>query len=226
MTDHRIPLSIDADGKVVGIGPETEVYRVRDVIASHIACEEDCQKMPTGCGCALTAARALVVSHAQCGAGHPLTEAVAYWMMNNGYATGHGDSLSGLLLELVGQVREQTERRTPAQRERPFYGAQCQTYPNCSGGCGLGCTKEHATAAYDESAALITAAVKERDELFEEVLRLEALVEKQRSCIDWISTWVSQPAGNFSVYALDGLFGMARDRIASLASSSNDKRRL
>jgi hypothetical protein len=26
---------------------------------------------------------------------------------------------------------------------RPFYGAQCGTYPNCRGGCGLGCTKEH-----------------------------------------------------------------------------------
>lgn len=25
---------------------------------------------------------------------------------------------------------------------RPFYGAECPTYPNCEGGCGLGCTKE------------------------------------------------------------------------------------
>jgi hypothetical protein len=25
---------------------------------------------------------------------------------------------------------------------KPFYGAQCPTYPNCSGGCGLGCTHE------------------------------------------------------------------------------------
>lgn len=24
--------------------------------------------------------------------------------------------------------------------ERPFYGAECPSYPNCSGGCGLGCT--------------------------------------------------------------------------------------
>jgi hypothetical protein len=30
---------------------------------------------------------------------------------------------------------------------RPFYGAECSFYPNCSGGCGLGCTKEHAPAA-------------------------------------------------------------------------------
>ncbi|HSC57537.1 MAG TPA: hypothetical protein VLC51_10055 [Nitrospira sp.] len=39
---------------------EEEMYRLRDLIANHIACEEDCQKMPTGCGCALTAARAIV----------------------------------------------------------------------------------------------------------------------------------------------------------------------
>jgi len=26
--------------------------------------------------------------------------------------------------------------------DRPFHGAQCPSYPNCSGGCGLGCTHE------------------------------------------------------------------------------------
>jgi hypothetical protein len=25
---------------------------------------------------------------------------------------------------------------------RPFYGAECPSYPDCSGGCGLGCTKK------------------------------------------------------------------------------------
>lgn len=25
---------------------------------------------------------------------------------------------------------------------RPFYGAECPQYPNCAGGCGLGCSKE------------------------------------------------------------------------------------
>lgn len=25
---------------------------------------------------------------------------------------------------------------------RPFYGAECPSYPNCEGGCGCGCTKE------------------------------------------------------------------------------------
>jgi hypothetical protein len=32
---------------------------------------------------------------------------------------------------------------TPTANARPFYGAECLSYPNCSGGCGLGCTKEH-----------------------------------------------------------------------------------
>jgi len=26
---------------------------------------------------------------------------------------------------------------------RAFHGAECPDYPNCRGGCGLGCTKEH-----------------------------------------------------------------------------------
>ena len=26
--------------------------------------------------------------------------------------------------------------------EKPFYGAECPSYPNCNGGCGLGCTHE------------------------------------------------------------------------------------
>jgi hypothetical protein len=30
---------------------------------------------------------------------------------------------------------------------RPFYGAECPSYPNCSGGCGLGCTKKIEAAA-------------------------------------------------------------------------------
>lgn len=39
---------------------DAELYRIRDLIASHIACESDCQKYSAGCGCALTAARAVV----------------------------------------------------------------------------------------------------------------------------------------------------------------------
>lgn len=29
-----------------------------------------------------------------------------------------------------------------AEGPKPFYGAQCLSYPNCSGGCGCGCTHE------------------------------------------------------------------------------------
>lgn len=34
-------------------------------------------------------------------------ERVALWMMQNSYATGHGDTLADLLIELVGQAREE-----------------------------------------------------------------------------------------------------------------------
>lgn len=32
----------------------------------------------------------------------------------------------------------------------------------------------------------------------------------------WVDTWISNPAASYSTDALDGLFGMARDRIALL----------
>jgi hypothetical protein len=35
-------------------------------------------------------------------------EAVARWMIENGYATGHGDTLDDLLRELIGQVIEKS----------------------------------------------------------------------------------------------------------------------
>ncbi|EKS26714.1 hypothetical protein [Afipia felis] len=31
---------------------------------------------------------------------------------------------------------------TKSNGARPFYGAQCPSHPNCTGGCGLGCTHE------------------------------------------------------------------------------------
>jgi hypothetical protein len=134
--------------------------------------------------------------------------------------------------------------RSPAERGRPFYGAKCPTYPSCSGGCGLGCTKEMAEPSQDEAPAFDVALNKERRylvELFKDgilhgddvvgaFLRLRVasrsqtdLVEKQRSLIDWISTWVSQPIGAFSTAALDGLFSMARDRISSLDPGPMDQ---
>lgn len=34
----------------------------------------------------------------------------------------------------------------------------------------------------------------------------------------WVETWVSNPASSYSTDALDGLFGMARDRLAAVIS--------
>jgi len=48
-------------------------------------------------------------------------ERVAFWMMTNGYATGHGDTIEDLLVELEGQAKrrkhqdgEATDRPTEA----------------------------------------------------------------------------------------------------------------
>ena len=40
-------------------------------------------------------------------------EKVAAWMMERGYATGHGDSTQDLLTELDWQIRDQAEKQEP-----------------------------------------------------------------------------------------------------------------
>jgi hypothetical protein len=43
----------------------------------------------------------------------------------------------------IGQaIRALSRSSTGTKTPRPFYGAECPSYPNCDGGCGLGCTKE------------------------------------------------------------------------------------
>jgi hypothetical protein len=37
---------------------------------------------------------------------------------------------------------------------KAFYGAECPSYPNCGGGCGLGCTHEIETARADNEAGM------------------------------------------------------------------------
>jgi len=54
-------------------------------------------------------------------------------------------NLRAVLREAATAIRTLASQ-SPAQ----FHGAQCPTYPNCTGGCGLGCTKEHAPAASEE----------------------------------------------------------------------------
>lgn len=72
-------------------------------------------------------------------------------------------------------------------------------------------------ADYDEPTELdlvyemLHTAQAERDALIIERNALKAFAE-------WIATWVNSPAGAFSTDALDGLFGMTRDRLARLAT--------
>ena len=50
----------------------------------------------------------------------------------------------GIKLSCGDALRDALASQPPAApvETKPFYGAQCPTYPNCSGGCGLGCTHE------------------------------------------------------------------------------------
>ncbi len=43
-----------------------------------------------------------------------------------------------------------------------------------------------------------------------------ALDREAEDILDWVETWVSNPVGSYSVYALDGLFAMTRDKINAL----------
>ncbi len=40
--------------------------------------------------------------------------------------------------------------------------------------------------------------------------------ERMREALAFVESWVSQPVGSYSVYALDGLFAMTRDKIAAI----------
>jgi hypothetical protein len=54
----------------------------------------------------------------------------AYWMMVR--------EVEGLYHALKAALAE----HDAANGGRPFYGAECPSYPACSGGCGLGCTHD------------------------------------------------------------------------------------
>lgn len=55
----------------------------------------------------------------------------------------------------------------------------------------------------------------------------EALASKDdqgyRNFVSWVDSWVSNPAGSYSTAALDGLFGMTRDKIAALSDMTKDR---
>jgi len=42
-------------------------------------------------------------------------------------------------------------------------------------------------------------------------------IERLREFVGWIDTWISNPARAYSHDALEGLFGMTRDKIAALS---------
>lgn len=43
-------------------------------------------------------------------------ETVALWMMAHGFATGHGDSVADMLIELAWQIDERVERAIDTER--------------------------------------------------------------------------------------------------------------
>ena len=56
----------------------------------------------------------------------------------------------------------------------------------------------------------------ELDLVYEMLHKVEAERNDLRTFAEWVETWISSPVGAFSVHALDGLFGMTRDRLAAL----------
>ena len=54
-----------------------------------------------------------------------------------------------------------------------------------------------------------------------EITALRARVAVLEGALAWVDTWVSNPSGSYSVEALNGLFGMTRDRLAALAGEKH-----
>ena len=55
---------------------------------------------------------------------------------------------------------------------------------------------------------------------YQHFLKMEAEIERLRSIIDFVDSWVSNPVGAYSVDALNGLFSMTRDRINAISDES------
>jgi hypothetical protein len=140
--------------------------KLAHVIAKQIACEEDCQRWPNGCGCSVNAAEAVLAAlaaqadaPARCSAesARPsYAEGEAPWSEDEQFEerakacksrTNHFGRCEGDG-DYEGQCDGCSDEALEVLHERyePFYGAQCPSYPNCKGGCGLGCTKEHIPA--------------------------------------------------------------------------------
>ena len=44
-------------------------------------------------------------------------------------------------------------------------------------------------------------------------------VEQLQDFADWVDCWVSNPVTSYSVYAIEGLFGMTREKLAAMRQS-------
>lgn len=58
--------------------------------------------------------------------------------------------------------------------------------------------------------------------LWSETISLKSQLEQYKNFAGWVDSWVSHPVGSYSVAALDGLFGMTRDRLAMLPDAALD----
>ncbi len=89
-------------------------------------------------------------------------ESIAQWMMSQGFATGHGDTIDGLLDELTGQVREIKERAAEAQKDAIRYLWLRQSTLRTSGLpaiCIISFDGYHIRIAHDEADKYIDAAI-------------------------------------------------------------------
>lgn len=87
----------------------------------------------------------------------PSTQEYFLRAMATNYSKGHcWDGLDAqTCVEAADEIKALRAALSAEGRSRagqPFYGAQCPSYPNCSGGCGLGCTHEIEAARTARSA--------------------------------------------------------------------------
>lgn len=61
------------------------------------------------------------------------------------------------------------------------------------------------------------------DEAADEIARLRREKTALVGFVNWIETWATGCASAYSLHAIDGLFGMTRDRIAALRSAIESK---
>lgn len=61
--------------------------------------------------------------------------------------------------------------------------------------------------------------ISSAEEVRNVMAELVAALREASLLVGWVETWASNPACSYSTAALDGLFGMTRDRIAALSRS-------